>query len=258
MEEEKEGKKKRSKFKKGCLGCLGCLGVGIGIILIVFIFLTILTGSTFISPSIYGRVYDKETKKPIKYVLVRVGYGFLPIKGSSGLSTLTNEKGRYFLKRKIFFGWPLKATELLIPELNERESAYFGVWFPGYKKYEIRTGGRKLLKGRLDIYLERPKTAEEAVEGLINNRSEWWYSFFPTTDKGKIYDEAGEKECVRIIKTYPCTKWADEMFWYLVNSEGYSKTNGINPERLNEISCEYLFSKRQKEYCFQAKKGLNE
>jgi hypothetical protein len=177
MEEEI---KKQNKFKKGCLGYLGAVILVIVLFFISYkIWIYILSrklGTVFIQPRIYGRIYDKDTKKPVGYCLIKFYQYFKPTAGESlsgfdrerELATVISNKDGYYLIEEKFISYSpygQKAAAFLsdLVEIT-RDGQILTVWFPGYKKYEIRTEGRKLLSGRIDIYLERPKTAEEAVE----------------------------------------------------------------------------------------------
>jgi hypothetical protein len=193
--EEKEVKKE-SKFKRGCLGCLGII---IGIILSLIIFDTVLgliSGTIFMRKEIYGRVYDKETKKPVGYVLISTAC--LPDLGS--VQVLANKEGFYKIKKKLVWSTALRPTEWGFKRI-EREGQILVTWFPGYKKYEITTEGRKLLSGRIDIYLERPKTAEEAVE-ILNTLNREYLEKFGIFPKNFGAEELNKKMKEKRYKTY--------------------------------------------------------
>lgn len=183
---QEEGIKEKSNLKKGCLGII------IGIILFLIICDTILgliSGTIFIRKEVYGKVIDKETNKSIVYALISTAC--LPDLGS--VQVIADKKGFYKIKRKLVWSGALRGTEWGWKKI-ERNSQVFSCWFPGYKKYETKTQGRELLSGKLDIYLERPKTVEEAVEVLRERRGSIENCVFPKGfSKEEINKEMKEK-----------------------------------------------------------------
>ena len=227
MEEEI---KKKGKFKKGCLGCLGVIVV---IILSVERFIPLIRGSLYFLPTTYGRVIDKETNKPIRYVLLKTF-----TTGGDEVRVLSSEEGEYRFPRRLT-GRVWKSGGfggIGIIEYCPGAKTTLIARFPGYKKYEIDMKKNRISQ-KIDIYLERPKTAEEAVEGLIS-----YYDKFPS-EVYELYKETSFKEAINIINKYPKTEWADKAYGCI-----------WGPLSEWKINCENLKSEKIRKECFEQKK----
>lgn len=256
---DQEEIKEQNKFKKGCLGCL----VVISCLMLLNIMYYIAT-FVFIRPEIMGKVIDKDTNKPIKYVLVKYECG-----GAHKISDaevlhftlfyenmLTNNEGEFKIKKK----WVTPEVgrflgDVIIPLVTltmGRTGCDFTCWFPGYKKYEIKTEGRKLISGRKDIYLERPKTAEEAVEG------DTVYDGNPMNDLSKIVNKDREKFCE--IYSYWRVKECEILGEIIGKSSKSDITDKIikgYPEVAKCINCNYILDNDLKNKCFETQRKID-
>jgi len=242
MEEEI---KKKGKFKKGCLGCLGVIVV---IILSVERFIPLIRGSLYFLPTTYGRVIDKETNKPIRYVLLKTF-----TTGGDEVEVLSSEEGEYRFPRRLT-GRVWKSGGfggIGIIEYCPGAKTTLIARFPGYKKYEIDMKKNRLFQ-KLDIYLERPKITNEAVRYVgVSGGESLVFEKFAKGDKEKFCELvaywliAGYKFQAEIIKKNPRTETANKIFKW-------------DPEVAKFIDCDYILDNDLRDECLATQREIKD
>lgn len=194
--------KKQSKFKKGCLGCLSLFLIVFGTLFLLW-FILVERHFIFIRYEIYGRITDKETKRPIENALVVFGWRAEVGGWQEYDATITDEKGIYKLPKKLVVNFD--ATQRY-DFYNKRDGCVLVSWFPGYFRDEKWESGNKLIKGRQDFSLQRAKTREEVVRSLKENTkvNVTFYSWrlFTSSHKGNDIKMIYNPNNVDIIEYY--------------------------------------------------------
>lgn len=167
---------------KGCLLCIVCF-----ILLIKGFFLCRryqLRPLIVTRARLEGMVVDKETKKPISYALLKTWWmpyaKFGPEKNDYGRFhaigykvLVTDKDGKFVIpeeRLKAESGSKCWSSEGFCGRIRAQGIAgkFIEVWFPGYKKKELRAEWEKQFPAHLTLEMEKPKTAEDAVNILYN------------------------------------------------------------------------------------------
>jgi hypothetical protein len=194
MKEEKKQERIKSEFEEKYRGCLITIVVIIGSIFLLW-FIFVERNFIFIRPKIYGKIIDKETKKPIENALVVFAWRSSGSGWREYDATITDKKGYYKLPTRLVLSYPKHGPgEWAVPFslfIEERSGCVLVSWFPGYFRSEKHKGGKvvkfdtsypqgqkeiivegkKLISGRQDFELQRAKTREEVVASLEENVS---------------------------------------------------------------------------------------